>query len=131
MTGVGNDVELRFRPGSMQIPGAGGRTNNIVPTLDNNGGNGSNRADILDQIIVGTEKGVVHEVVAFDSGEGQGKLRIGKLLDHGRVEEELGGAAFPDTPRTCRLHTYRLVLARQPAVISTDHIRAFTFRNDF
>src|SRR6185295_14951835 len=122
MAGVGNDVQLRFRPGSMQVPGARKRTNNVVPTLNNNGGNGSNRADILDQIIVRTEEGVVHEVVAFDSGKGEGKLRISKLLNHSGVKEKLGGAAFPDTPRACRLQANRLIVARQPAVISADHV---------
>src|SRR6185503_17318024 len=131
MAGVGNDVQLRFRPGSMQIPGARKRTNNVIPTLNNDGGNGSNRADILDQIIVGTEEGVVHEVMAFDSGEGQGKLRISKLLNHGGVEEKLGGTAFPDTPGAGRFQTHRLVIARQPTVISADQVRTFTLRNHF
>src|SRR5258706_5524889 len=131
MAGVGNDMELRFRPGSMQIPGARQRTNNVVPTLNNNGGNGSNRADILDQIIVGTEEGVVHEVVAFNSGEGQGKLRISKLLNHGGVEEKPGGTAFPDTPSAGRLQTHRLIIARQPAVANADHVLAVTLRNHF
>src|SRR6185437_621270 len=122
MAGVGNDVQLRFRPGSMQIPGARKRANNVVPALNNNSGNASNRADILDQIIVGTEEGVVHEVVAFDSGEGEGKLRISKLLNHGGVEEKLGGTSFPDTPGAGRLQTNCLIIARQPAVISADHV---------
>src|SRR5258705_13632820 len=130
MTGIGNEVQLWFRPGSMEIPGARKRTDNIVPTLNNDGGDRSDPADIFDQIIVGTEEGVVHEVVTFDPGEGEGKLRIGKLLDHGRVEEKPGGTAFPDTPRACRLQTNRLVIARQPAVISAHQIRAFILRND-
>ena len=33
MPGVENDLESRFRPGAMQIPGIRHRTNNVVPTL--------------------------------------------------------------------------------------------------
>src|SRR6185503_3895593 len=114
MAGVGNDVQLRFRPGSMQVPGARKRTNNVVPALNNNGGNVSNRADILDQIVVGTEEGVVHKVVAFDSGEGESKLRIRKLLNHSGVKEKFGGTAFPDTPGAGLLQANSLIIARQP-----------------
>src|SRR4030095_702076 len=53
------------------------------------------------------------------------------MCDKGGVEKKFGGAAFPDTPRACRLQTNRLVIARQPAVISAHHVCAFIFRNDF
>jgi hypothetical protein len=52
MTGVGNDLESRFRPGAMQIPGIRHRTNNVVPTLDDHSRQVSNPIDVLQQVIV-------------------------------------------------------------------------------
>ena len=44
--------------------------------------------DVLDEVVVGREEGVVHEVVALDAREREREFRLGELLDHRVVEEE-------------------------------------------
>src|SRR6476469_424741 len=130
MASVRNDVQLRFRPGAMKIPGAPDRTNKIVTTLNNHSGYRADPANVLNQIIVGTEEGVVHKIMTFNPGEGEGKLRVGKFLNHGRVEEEFRSASLPDAPGSCCLQTDSVVCAGEPAMISTCQVSAFVYRND-
>src|SRR6267143_6428535 len=98
MTRDGNYVQMGFRPGAMQVPGAHNRTNDIVPALNDDSGDLANPANILDQIIAGTEEGIVHEVVTFDPSESQCEFGVAKLLNHRRIEKEFRGAALPDAP---------------------------------
>ena len=64
----------------MQIPGARDRTDNIIAALNNDAGNMPDAADIFNQIIVGREERVVHEVVTFDARESERKLRVAQTF---------------------------------------------------
>src|SRR5438132_6083371 len=99
MSGIRDDAQLGFRPGPVQVPGARHRANNIVAALNDYAGNLPDLLDILDQIILCWEETIVHEVVAFDACEGERKLRVSKSLNRVVIKEQLGRAAFPDTPR--------------------------------
>src|SRR6266850_7594170 len=110
MPRIRDDAELRFRPGTVQVPGARHRAHNIVAALDDYAGNLPDLLDILRQIIVSWEETIVHEVVAFNAGEGERKLRVGKSLNRVVIKEKLGSAAFPDTPRASGFDPHLLVI---------------------
>src|ERR1700694_5093763 len=101
MSGIRDDAQLGFQPGPVQAPGARHRAHNIVAALNDYTGNLPDLLDTLDQIILSREEAIVHEVVAFDAGEGERKLRVSKSLNRVVVKEKLGSAAFPDTPCAC------------------------------
>src|SRR5438876_1631705 len=86
--GIGRNVQLGLGPGAMKFPRTHHRTNDVVATLHDYPRDVTNLADILDQIIVRVEEGVVHEVMAFDAREGQGELRVGKLFDGFVIKEK-------------------------------------------
>src|SRR6266446_6899777 len=131
MAGIRDDMQVGFRPGTMKIPGTRQRTYYIVTPLHNDAGYPSDPIDILNQIVVRFEEGVVHKVVAFDACKCERKLRVGKLLNHGWIEKKLRSTSFPDAPGARRFQTRRSVFARQPPVIGAYHINAFRFWNDF
>src|SRR5712671_3238342 len=111
MSGIRDDAELRFRPGTVQVPGTRHRAHNIVAALHDDAGNLPDLLDILRQIIVSWEETIVHEVVAFNAREGERKLRVGKSLNRLVIEEQLGGAAFPNTPGAGGFDPHLLVIA--------------------
>src|SRR5688572_27553942 len=112
MTAIRDNAQVGFRPGTMQVPGAGHWANNVVAALDDHTANLPNLIDILDQIILIWEETIVHEVMAFDARESESKLRVSKPLDRAVVKEKLGGTAFPDTPCACRFDPHLLVITR-------------------
>lgn len=89
MARVGNDDELGFGPGAMQIPAAGDRTAGVVTAMDDDGGKMADSADVFDQIIIGLEKAIVHEIMALDPGERQSHARFRELIDQRLIGDEL------------------------------------------
>src|SRR6266436_3407297 len=75
---IGNDAKLRLRPGLVQLPGAHHRTNDVVPPLNDHGGNVTNPANILDQVVVSLKETIVHKVVTLDASQGQRHLWFAK-----------------------------------------------------
>src|SRR2546422_5135276 len=69
--------------------------------------------------------------MAFDTREGQGKLRVGEFFDGFVIKEKFRSTALPYAPGACRFHSYLLVIAGQPPMVSADHIATFRFRNNF
>lgn len=64
---IGNYLEISFRPGAVQVPGAHDRTNDVVPALNNHGRDVPDLANVIDEVIVAIEENVVDEVVTLDS----------------------------------------------------------------
>src|ERR1044072_9721194 len=126
MAGIGDDLQVRFRPGAMKVPGANHRTDDVVTALHDHAGDRAKRADVFYQIILRTEESVVHEVVAFNPRKRQGKLRVTKLLDRRWIEKQLRRASLPNAPGAGRFQAHGLVVTRQPPVIGADHIAALT-----
>jgi hypothetical protein len=87
VAGIRDDLQIRFRPRTMKVPGAYHRTDGVVTALHDHAGDRSNLADMFDEVIVRTEEGVVHEVVALNPRKRQRKFSIAKLLDRRRVEK--------------------------------------------
>ena len=81
MTGVENDLKSRFRPGAMQIPGIGHRTNNVVPTLHDHSRYVSNPTDVFNQVIVSLKEAIVHEVMAFDPRQSQSEMSFARVVN--------------------------------------------------
>src|SRR5215207_5164625 len=130
VAGVGDDAEVRLGPRLVQLPGAEDGADHVVAPLDDDGRDVADAADVLDEVVVGREEGVVHEVVALDAREGERELGVGELLDGGVVEEELRSAPLPHAPRARRFEPRRLVLARQAAVVGRDEVAALVFGDD-
>src|SRR5205814_8692704 len=131
MARIRRDVNFRFRLRAMQIPGARHWANNVVSPLHNHAGYVPNLPDVFNQIVIARKETVVHEVMAFDAGEGLRKCRISKSFDRLRIEEEFRSGAFPDTPRARRFDSHLLIIAYQSAIISAHHIATIIFGNDF
>jgi len=81
MTGVENDLESRFRPGAMQIPGIRHRTDNVVPTLHDHSRYVSHPTDVFNQVIVSLKEAIVHEVMTFDSRQRDCGFRFTEVID--------------------------------------------------
>ena len=53
----------------MKVPRTHDRTNDVVATLDDDGRDVPNLSNVLNQIVVSIEEGIVYEVMAFDPSE--------------------------------------------------------------
>src|ERR1051325_2728834 len=81
VAGIGNDVELRLRPGAMQIPGAADWTNNIISSLNNYSGNVPDRINVFNQIVIAVKESAVGEVMTLNACKGKGESGIAVLLN--------------------------------------------------
>ena len=67
---VADQNERRFRPGSVKIPGAFHRRDDVIAPLHDDARYVTDLVDIGEQLVVLPEKTVVNEVVTLDPGEG-------------------------------------------------------------
>src|SRR2546429_4341636 len=63
--------------------------------------------------------------------KGERKLWVREFLDRLVIKQEFRSAAFPDAPRARCFDPDLLVVARQTAIVSADHIAALVLRNHF
>ena len=75
------------------------------------------------------QKRIIHEVMAFDSGQGNGHMGMPKVLNHTRIRVQGRTPSLPDGPRLGSLHLFQFVAARQATVIGRDEIATLTLRN--
>src|SRR5256714_3765262 len=129
VAGVWDDSQVRFGPGAVQVPRASHGADNVVAPLHYDAGDVPNFFHVLDEIVVCREEGVVHEVVTLDARKRQGELRLGELLDHRVVEEELRSAPLPDAPRARSFEPDTLIAARQPTVVGAHKVSALLCGN--
>src|ERR1043165_9674954 len=106
VAGVGDDAEVGLGPGAVQVPGAAHGADHVVAPLDDDGRDVSYLPDVLDEVVVRREEGVVHEVLTLDAREGERELRVGELLDGRVVEEQLRSTPLPHAVRA-RLRAHR------------------------
>src|SRR5438046_5672578 len=130
MTSVRREVQFGFRPGTMQVPRARHRTDDIVAPLNDHTGDVANLADVLDQIILSREETVVHEVVTLDAREGFSKSWISKSLDRFGIEIELRSCSFPNRPGARGCDANLVIVAGESTIVSDDHVVAFICRDD-
>src|SRR5215212_5747400 len=130
VAGVGDDPEVGLGPGFVQLPRTEDGADHVVAPLDDDGRDVTYLADVLDEVVVRREEGVVHEVVALDAREGERELRVGELLDGRVVEEELRRAPLPHAPRARGLDPRGLVPARQTPVVGRDEVAALLCGDD-
>src|ERR1043166_5483397 len=130
MACVRSDMQLRFRPRPVQVPGALDGTDNIVAALDNHTRYVANLIDVLKEIILCLEETIMHEIMAFNAGEGECESRISKPFDGFGIEEKFRGCALPDAPRARGCDSDLLVSAGQAAIIRTDEVIALILGND-
>src|ERR1041385_338320 len=129
MPRVGREMQVSLRPRAMQVPRARHGTDHIVAALHDHTGDMPNLSDVFDEIVFRREETVVHKVMTFDPRKRLGKSRIGKSLDRFRIEKQLRGASFPDRPGARGFDANLVVLTREPAIISADHVVALILGN--
>src|SRR3712207_1626745 len=112
------------------LPRALDGADHVVAPLDDDGRDVPNLADVLDEVVVGREEGVVHEVVALDACDGERLVRLGEVVHQAGVRVELRGRALPDAPRARGLEAHGLVLARQPPVVGRQEVAALLLGDD-
>src|SRR5665213_1181964 len=81
MSGIGYDMQIRFRPRAMQVPGAAQRTYDVIAPLHDHGGNAAQSRRIAQQLIVAFEESAIDEVVAFDARERECEFILGARRD--------------------------------------------------
>ena len=75
------------------------------------------------------EEAIVYDVMAFKSRNRQGYLWVGKVVDEFLVRNKFEKACFPGGPRSGRFQASCLIVTRQPPMISTKQVAAFSCWN--
>jgi hypothetical protein len=94
MPGIGNKLELGLGEALVEGPRSGGGADNVVATLDNEGGDVADLVDIIEDLRIGAEEALVCEEVALDPSKGKGPLILGGLGDLDRIDVELTRGTF-------------------------------------
>ena len=128
MAGIADDLQLAVGPGLVQRPGVVQRADGVVAAMHDDARQMGDLRHVTQQL-VRLEKGVVDEVVALDTGDGQRSVRLAEALDHLGIRAQGGGAPFPGRPGLGRVHLGDLVGAGQALVESLHQIAAFVWRN--
>src|SRR5499426_4731870 len=116
MARVRNDYKLRLGPGPVKIPRAHHRADDVVPPLNDHGGNVANPVDIFEQVIVGLEKRIVNEVMRFDARKWKRLARIAEIINQILIRYQLRCAALPDAPGSRGFQTNGFIFASEPPV---------------
>lgn len=122
MTGVANDLDRRRRPRSVKSPRALGRANHIVAPLNDDAGDPRELASVFEQLRVGSQKPLVHEVVALDAREREREGVTVHALHEIVVGEQAAGTSLPNTPRPGARLTDVRVVAREASMIRRQEI---------
>src|SRR5215475_3788141 len=130
MSRIADDNKLRLRPGAMEFPRAHHRADHVVPPLNDHGGNVANLVHIFEQVIVGLEKRIVHEVMRFDARKWKRLARIAELINQILIRYQLRCASLPGAPGSRSFQTNGFIFAGEPPVICFEHIAALRFRDD-
>ena len=124
----GTDDKLGPGPRPVQGPGLLDGADHVVAPVHDDPGDIAEPVGILEQLVLAQE-GVVHEVVAFDAGQAQGRGLVREMRDHRSPGFEVGSTALPQRPGPCGLTPHRRVIRGEPPVVRTDHVRAFVLRD--
>src|SRR5215510_3702813 len=130
MSRIADDNKLRLRPSAMEFPRAHHRADYVVPPLNDHGRNVANLVNIFEQVIVGLEKRIVHEVMRFDARKRKRLVRLAEIINQTLVGYQLQCAALPDAPCPRGFQTNGFIFASEPTVIRFEHIAALRFRYD-
>src|SRR5207244_7600063 len=87
MTSIGNDHVFGFGPRAVQIVGRNDGTDHIVSTLHDGAWKVADPVDVGEQRILRNEQ-IVHEVMRFDSGGGEGGRILVEMRDEIRLGEQ-------------------------------------------
>ena len=80
----------------MQIPCVGNRTNDIVTAVHDYPWNTFQFMRITQQLSFDFKEAAVDEIMIFDAGKTQGKMRIVMAIDEVFVLQHKTGGGFPD-----------------------------------
>src|SRR5436309_10727030 len=129
VAGVRDDLEVGLGPAAMELPRRDHRADDVVPPLDDHGGDVANPFHVLEELVRVPEEGGVDEVVALDPGEGLGELLTPEALDQRRVGAELAGPRLPHAPGPRRLGTDGGVGAGQAPIVRAYEVVALLGRD--
>src|ERR1700753_2113668 len=98
VTGIPHEPELRLRPGAMQIPSAGRRTDDVVSALNYRRRNIADARHIIDQLAFAAQDTAIDEIMAFDPGDGQREMILAPFLDVVDVAVQEAECGLPHGP---------------------------------
>src|ERR1700733_6917731 len=101
----------------MQIPRASHRTDNIIPSLNDNRRNMPDLLDITQQLPI-LHKTFIYKIMAFDSRESNCEILVAIMIDHLRIDKQLRCGTFPCAPCACGSELHSPVCARKLYVVS-------------
>src|SRR5688572_33260664 len=73
MAGAVDDVELRLRPGAVEVPGILRRAGDVVAAVDDHAGDISEPPRVADQLPL-LKPSPMHEIMVLDPREGDGEI---------------------------------------------------------
>ena len=115
-------MQLRFRPGLVQVPGVGQRAHHVVAAMHDHPGDVGDAVRVAQQLVLDLEEAAVDEVVVLDAGEGQRELRVFVAVDEVVVHVQEAGGAFPHAPCPGRGQPGGFVIAGQATVEGGDQV---------
>ena len=79
VAGIGDETEVGFRPGPVQVPGSSHRGAHVVTPLDDDRRNMADLVDVFQQLPVAFKETAIDEGVAFDTDDGQGGVIFAEM----------------------------------------------------
>src|SRR5271165_3607310 len=98
VSGVGDDAQLRFGPGAVQIPGGGCGAHDIVAALNDGRWDMPDARHIVDQLALAAQEAAIHEVMALDTRHRQRELIFAPFPDVLDVAVQETGGGLPHRP---------------------------------
>eukprot|EP00274_Cyanoptyche_gloeocystis_P000955 CAMPEP_0196662352 /NCGR_PEP_ID=MMETSP1086-20130531/48282_1 /TAXON_ID=77921 /ORGANISM="Cyanoptyche gloeocystis , Strain SAG4.97" /LENGTH=274 /DNA_ID=CAMNT_0041997683 /DNA_START=460 /DNA_END=1282 /DNA_ORIENTATION=+ len=116
---IGDDAEVRFGEGAVQLPRGGGWTDEVVAAVDDICRDVADLVNTVEQLRVPLEEAVVDKVVALDARQRDAEGVGGEAEDSGWIDVEAAGAALPYAPRArCTQPLLFVVAGNQPPMVS-------------
>ncbi len=129
MSRPGRDPELGLKPGPVQRPGLLDGTHHVVAPVHDHAGDALQFVRIVQDLVVAQE-GVLHEIVALDARQAQGRGIFCKMLQHFGLRDQVGRAAFPGGPGACGLALHVRIIRCQAPVERCDQVVPLVRRDD-
>ena len=123
------DEEFGIRPRGVQVERALHRADHVVAAVHDHAGDVRHLRHVAQQLVVGVEEPLVHEVMVLDARERQREARIAVAGFVIPRDAQVTRPAFPDAPRLRGGELRRLVAAGEATMVGVDQVAAFLRRD--
>ena len=83
-----DNAQIGFRPDLFQVPGIEERSAHVVAPMHDDARNVADQMCIAQKVVIRIEEALVLEIVAFDTGESDGKMVRGKSFGACRIRQQ-------------------------------------------